>query len=169
MPIRQQIIESAERARDLYHRLVLVVGPPRSGMTRALRALHHQHAWPLLNVNLALSEKLLDLTTRQRALRTARIVDDLVQEQEGKTILLDNLEMLFHPELKQDPLRLLLSLSRNRTIVATWRGAQVGSSLTYASPDHPEFRRYEDHQALIVSMGGASGIAGATSVPENKA
>jgi hypothetical protein len=62
---------------------------------------------------------------KQRALRVARIVDDIVQEQAADTVLLDNIEMLFHPDLKQDPLRLLQSLSRNRTIVATWRGAQA--------------------------------------------
>lgn len=168
-PLSHQIAEQIEKARQLYHRLVIVAGPPRSGKTSALRDLHDEGGWPLVNVNLALSEKLLELTSKQRALRVARIVDEVVQVRRGDTVLLDNIEMLFHPDLKQDPLRLLQSLSRNRTIVATWRGAQIGSSLTYAAPDHPEFRRFEEPQALIVSSGGVRGSSGATSAQEHSA
>lgn len=162
-PLSHQVAEQIEKARQLYHRLVIVAGPPLSGKTSALRDLRDTHGWPLVNVNLALSEKLLELTVKQRALRVARIIDDIVQDQAGDTVLLDNIEMLFHPDLKQDPLRLLQSLSRNRTIVATWRGAQLGSSLTYATPDHPEYRRFDEPQALIVSsedVPDSSGPAG---------
>lgn len=167
-PLSHQIAEQVEKASSLYYRLVIVVGPPRSGKTSTLRYLERERGWPLVNVNLALSEKLLELTARQRALRVARIVDDIVQEQGGDTVLLDNIEMLFHPDLKQDPLRLLHRLSRNRTIVATWRGAQLGASLTYAAPDHREFRRFEEPQALIVSSGDFPG-SGATFAQEHLA
>ena len=168
-PLSHQIAEQIETAKELYNRLVIVVGPPRSGKTSALRDLHDAHAWPLVNLNLALAEQLIELSAKQRALRVARIVDDIVQKQMGDTVLLDNLEMLFHPDLRQDPLRLLQSLSRNRTIVATWRGAHVGSSLTYAAPDHPEFRRFEDLQALIVTCGEVPGMSGATAAQEQTA
>jgi hypothetical protein len=154
-PLSRQVAEQIEKARHVYHRLVIVAGPSRSGKTSALRDLQEKHGWPLVNINLALSEKLLELTAKQRALRLARIVGDLVQDQASDTVLLDNIELLFDPGLKQDPLRLLQSLSRNQTIVATWRGAQHGSSLTYGAPDHPEFRRYEDHQSIIVSSGAS--------------
>jgi hypothetical protein len=150
-----RIAEQVEKASHLYHRLVLVTGPPRSGKTSALRELHAEHGWPLVNLNLTLSEKLLELTTRQRALRAAQVVDDIVAQHDAATVMLDNIEMLFHPDLKLDPLRLLQSLSRNRTIVATWRGVQSGQSLIYAVPDHPEYRRCDDPQALIVSTIGA--------------
>ncbi len=150
-PLSYQIAKQVSEASRLYHRVVLVVGLARSGKTFALHELEAKHGWPHVNVNLALSERLLDLTTRQRALRVARIVDDIVKEMKGDVIMLDNIEMLFHPDLKQDPLRLLQSLSRNRTVVATWRGVMRGEALVYASPEHPEYRRFDDPQALIVS------------------
>lgn len=146
-----QIAEQVERAVRLYHRLVILVGPLGAGKTAALRELHAERGWPLINLNLALSEKLLELTVRQRKLRVARLADDVIREHDAPVVMFDNLEMLFHPDLKQDPLRLLQSLARNRTIVATWRGAHSGRSLTYAVPEHPEYRRFEDPQALIVS------------------
>ena len=50
----------------------------------------------------------------------------------SELILLDNIELLFAVELAQDPLRLLQSLSRNRTVIASWPGTFDGQSLTYA-------------------------------------
>jgi len=50
------------------------------------------------------------------------------------TCCLDNTEILFNPILKQDPLRLLQRISRNRTVVATWLGNVTDSHLTYAAP-----------------------------------
>ncbi|NCC27526.1 MAG: BREX-3 system P-loop-containing protein BrxF [Gammaproteobacteria bacterium] len=150
-PLSHDIERQVKQAPQLYHRLILVVGHHRAGKTTALRDLATTHGWPIVNLNLVLAERLLDLTARQRTLRVARILDDILAEQAGDVVLLDNIEMLFHPDLQQDPLRLLQSLSRNRTLVATWRGVYNGRSLLYASPDHPEYRRLDDPQALIVS------------------
>ena len=70
-------------------------------------------------------------------------------------ILLDNIEVIFDVGLKQDPLRLLQGLSRNKTVVAAWNGAIVDDSLTYAVPArHPEYRRYPMRDILAVSPGG---------------
>lgn len=150
LPLSSNIEHQIEQASRLYHRLVLVVGAHHTGKTTTLQALAAKHDWPILNVNLALAERLLELTVRQRALRVARILSDLLAEQTADVVLLDNLEMLFHPDLQQDPLRLLQSLSRNRTLVATWRGLYDSRALVYATPDHPEYRRFEDPQAVIV-------------------
>lgn len=167
-PLLTQIEETIELARGLYYQLVIVAGPSHSGKTGALRDLQQKHGWPLLNMNLRLSERLLELTTRQRALRVAGIVGDLTQAHATGTVLLDNIEMLFLPDLKQNPIRLLQSLSRNRLIVAAWRGAHTGSSLTYASADHPEYRRFEEPQALIVSTDRTSDLDEKASPQKNR-
>lgn len=158
--LSSQIVRQIDQATQAYFRLVLVVGPARSGKTRVLRDLHAAHGWPMVNLNLALSERLLELTVKQRALRVARIVDDIVQDQSGGIVLVDNIEMLFHPDLQQDPLRLLQTVARNRTIVATWRGKYRGSSLTYAVPSHPEYRRIDEPQALFVCCGEVASGSG---------
>ncbi len=138
------------KTQDTYYKLILAVGPARTGKTAALTELAAKHKWPRINVNLCLSEKLLELTHRQRAVRVAGILNDTVRDETSNVVLLDNIELLFAPELAQDPLKLLQSLSRNRTIVAAWPGNFDGSSLTYSEPGHPEARRYLTPQAVIV-------------------
>ena len=104
-----------------------------------------------MNVNLRLSERLLDFTSRRRPHEVQRILDEVVGEQHGPTLLLDNTEMLFNPQLQLDPLRLLQLLSRNRSVVASWAGSYDGEQLTYAVPGHAESRRYAEPDAVIVS------------------
>ena len=66
-------------------------------------------------------------------------------------ILLDNIEVIFDVALKQDPLRLLQRLSRNKTVVAAWTGTIIDNSLIYGVPTHPEYRRYPMHDLLVAS------------------
>ena len=143
-----------------------------------LSAYTAQPGAPLVNVNLELSRRMLALSVRQRALQLPRLLQDVcassVERQASNLLLLDNLEILFDVKLKHDPLRLLQGLSRNKTIVAAWpgeirtehRGLMTESSanidsalstqssalyLTYAVPDHPEYRRYLIRDFLVAS------------------
>lgn len=158
-PLSQRIAEQVPAAASLYHRLLLVVGPPRTGKTTALREVAADKSWPLVNVNLALSEPLLELTSRQRALRVPQLLEAVVKEHADEVLILDNIEVLFSPELQQDPLRLLQRLARNRTVIAAWAGEYEGGSLTYADPAHPEYKRYHNPEAIIVSTLGVQSVA----------
>jgi hypothetical protein len=154
-PPASQIEDVLPRTRDAYYKLVLAVGYARTGKTTTLIELAAQHSWLRLNVSLRLSERLLELTHRQRATRFAGILDDMIRAEKSEVVLLDNIELLFAQELAQDPLRLLQSLSRNKAIVAAWPGGFDGTNLTYAEPGHPEFRRYQRPQAVIVRAAGS--------------
>ena len=138
---------------ELYNRLVLVVGTAGSGKTAVLRAVGEAESAPVLSVGAEVSRRLLDLTERQRVLQLPTILEEAVAGLPTEMTLLDNTEILFSPVLKQDPLRLLQRISRNRTVVASWLGSVGDGHLTYASPDHPEFRRYSTEDLLFVTLG----------------
>jgi len=150
-PLVDQVMQKIGEARELYHRLILMVGPPGSGKTSALHAVMAATSAPLINVNLKLSRRMLDLTERQRALQLPRLLGEIVDEAAGELVLLDNIEILFDVHLKQNPLRLLQGLSRNKTVVAAWNGSIVDDHMTYAVPDHPEYRRYPIRDFLVAS------------------
>lgn len=155
-------LESAVlEAAQLRYRLVLVVGPARTGKTSMLRSWREQQGWPLINVNLLLAERLISVPIRKRPLRVPHLMDEISAEHEVGTLLFDNIELLFQPDLQQDPLRLLQGLSRNRTVVASWPGRKIGDQLTYAALDHPEYWRYDDPEAIIVSTADSLEYLGA--------
>jgi ABC-type hemin transport system ATPase subunit len=146
-----RVIKSIEQAAGLYHRLVMVVAPSGAGKTAVLQDVHTYTAAPLINVNLELSRCMLDLTERQRTLQLQRILAEIVGASKADVVLLDNIEVLFDVSLKQDPLRLLQGISRNRTVVAAWNGSIDGEYMVYAAPGHPEYKRYPLRDFLIVS------------------
>jgi UDP-N-acetylglucosamine transferase subunit ALG13 len=136
------VLEQAVKAEQLYHRLLLLVAPSGTGKTEILKAVSDAHHSLCINVNLSLSKGMLDLTTKQRALRAASILNDIVDTAGGDIVLMDNLEVLFDRSLQLDPLRLLKDLSRHLTIVASWNGSINDRGLVYGEPDHPEYRQY---------------------------
>ena len=156
-PIHDKIKRSLQAAEGLYHRLVLLVGKTGSGKTGVLRDVAEELGTSVINVNLALSSELLELTPTQRTLRLFRIFNKIADSTQSP-VALDNLEILFDKDLKQDPLRLLQGISRNRTVVASWNGTMNSGRLLYAETGHPEYRSYDSVDALIVGMDGTASI-----------
>ena len=150
-PLADRVIKRIGQAAELYHRLVMLVAPAGSGKTAALQDVHERTMAPLVNVNLELSRRMLDLTERQRALQLPRLLAEIVGASAADVVLLDNVEVLFDVSLKQDPLRLLQGLSRNKTVVAAWSGSIDGEHMVYATPDHPEYKRYPLRDFLVVN------------------
>ena len=150
-PLADRVIKRIGQVAELYHRLVMLVAPAGAGKTAALQDVHARTAAPLINVNLELSRRMLDLTERQRALQLPRLLAEIVGISAADVVLLDNVEVLFDVSLKQDPLRLLQGLSRNKTVVAAWGGSIDGEYMVYATPDHPEYKRYPLRDFLVVN------------------
>lgn len=156
-PIQDKIKQSLQAAEGLYHRLVLLVGEAGSGKTGVLRDVAEEFGSSVVNVNLAVSCALLELTAKKRSLRLPGILDQIA-DQAHSPVVLDNLEILFDKDMQQDPLRLLQGISRNRGVVAAWNGSMKSGRLLYAEPGHPEFRSYDSVDALIVSMDGTETV-----------
>lgn len=150
-PLAEQVMSRINQAAEVYHRFIIIVAPAGTGKTTALQDIHERTGAPLINVNLDLSRRMLELTGRQRALQLPRLLSEIVNASGGDVVLLDNIELMFDISLKQDPLRLLQGLSRNKTLVVTWNGSVNGGYLTYAMPEHPEYRRYMIRDLIIVN------------------
>lgn len=147
------MVEAIEQAAGQYFRLVILAGAPGSGKTSALQALALKRTYPLVNVNLELSKRMLELTRTQRSRQIERLMKETIAAVPGDVVLLDNLEILFDTTLEVEPLRLLQVSSRNRTIVASWNGVFQGGTLTYAEPGHPEFIQFKQTDAVVVALG----------------
>ncbi len=147
-----KLLTFIHKAPGMYYRLILIVGPSGSGKTELLRLVANHIQAPLINLNLRLSQHLLELTHTQRCLSVERIIEEIFSEAKSHLILLDNTELVFHPDLKIDPLKLFQSLSRNRTLIVSWNGRIQNGQLEYAVPEHPEYRKYPIQDFLYVQL-----------------
>jgi hypothetical protein len=153
-----QLEEAIERAASQYFRLVILAGAPASGRTTVLQSVARKLGYPLVNVNLELSRRMLDLTRAQRSQQVDRLLKDALAavSSDSDVVLLDSLEILFDTSLEVEPLRLLQMLSRNRTLVASWSGRFQDGTLTYAEPGHPEFARFKHIEAAVITVGDSA-------------
>jgi predicted AAA+ superfamily ATPase len=162
--IRQAIKEAISRAPAMYSRLILLVGPSRSGKTSALKDISYEYGEEILNVNLEMSKALLEIPIQRRVSKVHYIFQDLIKNfldrrnPQTAIILLDNLEILFDKDLKQDPLMLLQGISRNITIVASWNGIWADKRLSFAISGHPEYRCYDNINAQIIEFEKEGGL-----------
>ena len=148
----EEVLAKIPDVRPLRYRLLLVVGARGTGKTLCLREVaHHTDRHNVANIGIELSRRLLDLTERERPLRVEELLGQIIAGTSDPA-LLDNLEVLFEPKLQVDPLALLQSLSRDRTVVAAWPGAISGGQLHYAEPGLPEHRRYPTRELGIVAL-----------------
>lgn len=160
-PVENLLKRAIKISEGIYHRLVLLVGESGSGKTTTLSNLNNELGIEILNINLLLSQQLLEMTPRQRALQLPKILDQVIRGA-GEIVILDNIEILFDTSLKQDPLKLLQKISRNKTIISSWSGKQDRSKLLYAESGHPEYRNYNISDFLTVSMDGTNNFNSST-------
>ena len=149
--LAEAVSDKVRLARDLYHSLVLIVDVQGASNTGTLKEVGERHDVPVVNVNLELSRRLLDLAERQRPRHVQDLLQRIVSEPGSDIVLLDHIELLFDVSLRQDPLRLLLHLSRHRTVIAAWNGSIDGGFVRFAQPGHPEYRRYPLDGILTVN------------------
>jgi hypothetical protein len=149
--VQEKLKQSLKETDNSFHKLVLLVGNAGSNKTAALKHVAEELGVPIINVNLRLSEQLLELTPKKSSLHLYRILDEIVDD-EHPIKLLDNIEILFDANLKQDPLRILQKLSRKYIIIASWTGCSEDGKLIYAEPGHPEYKSYDSEDVLIVNI-----------------
>ena len=105
---------------------------------------------PYINVNMELSEKLIAISQSKRKYDVTEFLQEIITEREEEIICLDYFELLFHPELAVNPFQLLRDISRNKTLVISWRGKIEDDVLIHAEPGHPEYKRQAVEDAIII-------------------
>ncbi len=134
------------------HRLLLVVGLSGSGKTALLRRISEERGLPYVNLGRELSRRLLDLSRRQRKLEAANMVMDILDEQSGTAVAVDDTEIIFEPSLKLNPLGLLHTVSRGRPLIWSIPGRLDGDELVYAYPGHPEHHRIPVRDFQVIEV-----------------
>jgi hypothetical protein len=90
-----ELEQAIQQAASQYFRLVILAGAPASGKTAALQFVAQKLGCQLVNVNLDLSKRMLELTRTQRSRQVERLLKEVIAAAPGDVVLLDKLEILF--------------------------------------------------------------------------
>lgn len=133
---------------DLQSKLILLVGI--SAKTLLLRALAEHLQTAPVNVGAELGHRLAVTPVLKRSFSTGELLREVANSVDSKApLLLDNIEVLFEPSLKVNPLDLIKRLAHSRCVVAVWPGEMRDGHLVYASMGHPEYRDYNRDSVVI--------------------
>ena len=150
--VLEQVLARVAEVEIQYYRLALVIGGSGTGKTLLLKGLSRMLGTPMVNVNLELARMLIEIPASRRSPSVSRLMGQIVSVADSDRVILDNTEILFHPSLQTDPLKLFQNLSRNRTIIASWQGSVEEDEIVYAAPGWPERRRYGAAGVVTVCM-----------------
>ena len=138
---------------DLNSKLILLVGPSRSGKTQLLRQLCAKLNIEPLNVGLELGRRLAATPNNKRGFSAGELLREIAdKERTEDPLLLDNLELLFEPGLQINPLDLVRRLAHSKRVVAVWPGELRGDRLVYADMSHPEHCDYSRDGVVVLEI-----------------
>jgi len=112
-------------------------------LSELLADCNELECYKVLDMNRLLSERLINMPKHERARAITTEVGALINLIPESVVLITGLEILFDCSLAVDPIRLLATCAKNKTLMVLWPGFKTSSGLSYATPDHPEHRAYK--------------------------
>jgi len=102
-----------------------------------------------INISLELSKKLKEIPRPKRSTYLHKCLTKILHKFNSDVLWVERMQILFHPELKFDPIQFFQNASRNRTIILSWDGEYKNNKLIYAEPGHQEYRVFSEIDAQI--------------------
>lgn len=139
---------------DKYYKLLLLVGASGNGKTSVINKICSDNSYKYVNLNLALSEKLKDVPIKERCYYVQDFIDNIIKDNPGDFLVLDNIEIIFSKHIQIEPLSALKNISKYRKTIASWQGSINDGYLTYAEPWHEDYTRYniDELECLYINM-----------------
>lgn len=142
-PLEARVRRALEQVGHDRHKLIILLGPFGSGKTALLKAVAPTAGARYLNLNLALSERLLTVPRSQYddGVTVHRLVDEICDElSHGEPLFVDNVELLFSPELGRiNPVDTFKRIARQRPVVLALPGRRIGGQIEYSQVGRADY------------------------------
>lgn len=156
LPVNKLINAVSQLAHDR-HKLILVLGSFGTGKTQLLQKTAVATEGVYLNLNLTLTQRLRQIPRSRYAdgVTIHKEIDQLCDElsQHGRPLFVDNVEILFSPELgKVNPVDTFKRISRQRPVVLALPARHDGSYAEYSMVGRADYLRMEIGDYIIIDM-----------------
>ena len=156
--MRNRLIEAIRIVTLDRHKLVILLGGFGTGKTHLLKAMAPQLGGEYVNLNLCLTERLLTLPRSRYGdgVTVHQIIDVLCDElsPDGRPLLVDNVEVLFSPELgKVNPVDTFKRISRQRPVVLALPGRRQGTCAEYSVLGREDHLRMPLQEYTVIETG----------------
>jgi hypothetical protein len=122
--------------------LIIVVDQRIEALDRVLDRL--LPAYPVVSIGRELSSYLSSSHEIDQARLALHWLNDRLREQAPGPIVCHDVDLLFHPSLKIDPLALLRRVSQFTKLIVLWPGEYKDGVLSYARSEHKHYRFWKN-------------------------
>ena len=133
--------------------LVLLVHPSIARLSQEAEALHKAQGWPVVSLGRTVAEEIITVLPRERSRAAERAAYTALDQSGPGPIICVDIDLLFEPGLQLDPLLLFRQASRMRRLIIAWPGSFDGLVLSYAVPQHAQYRTWQNPATCIMSLG----------------
>jgi len=130
------------------HQLIFLV---RDQFRKDIKYVSESLEIPYININYELSKMLKDLPVKKRPRKVSEFLTLIIRDKNADMLVLDHIEILFDPQLQQNPVLLLENISRNVTLIVRWKGHCSGRKLVYSEPENDDYFTHDDTEGMIIN------------------
>jgi hypothetical protein len=139
---------------SLYHKPNLAIGINLSieELNNAANWIISEYHLPVIALNKELSKLLIRKPQADYSREIIDWISQRIKEIEEDPFLLTDIDILFEPSLKLDPLVIFKQASRNKKLLVLWPGEFRNNKLSYAIPEHAHYRTWGNPGIEIIHV-----------------
>lgn len=130
------------------HSCIIVVDTDVQALNKRLMEIPDE--WGRVSIGKELSSFLMlaDITDRSRNIYIW--LEKYLREKAPGPVVCLEIDLLFEPSLKLDPLNIFLRISRHLKLVIFWHGNYIDGVLSYAQPEHQHYRFWKNLEGIEI-------------------
>ena len=150
----ERVIALLEQIKTIPQAMVVIAGSRGSGKTRVAKLLAEKGLGIYLSLSLALSRHRMTVEPGHDVGWPSDFMASLVASVSlDTTLILDNIEAVFQPELQLNPLGWLLKMAREIPLVVVWPGPVLDGEFVFSMPNRPDYFRQREQSVIVVNLG----------------
>ena len=134
------------------YRCLLIANPNITQLRTEIDKLVSEYSLPALSIGSTISERLLSVPPRRRSAEAATALKAALRDLEPGPVVCSDIDLLFEPALKLDPLRLFSTCSRFTRLIVAWPGNYTDGTLSYAVPEHSHYHAWKNPDVEILPL-----------------
>ena len=136
------LAQKIEKLHTSEHKLLLIVGGPGSGKSKAIREYSNETGIPMLDLDMIFQHT-----------PTEKLVEEMTQfltTYRQPVLLLDNKKILYKKDSQIDLLEFLKAVSTDKPVVATWNGKVEDGQLFHFRKDADDLIYPVNEEVVVV-------------------